>query len=64
MLQGVRACSASRSPVVHSNASYRASEETAVTTPAKSVPATETATTRSDEVIAKHKQFLWPSVTN
>ena len=30
-----------------------------MTTPAKTVP-----TTRSDEIVAKHKQFLWPSVTN
>jgi 4-aminobutyrate aminotransferase-like enzyme len=30
-----------------------------VTTQAKTV-----STTRSDEIVAKHKQFLWPSVTN
>ncbi len=30
-----------------------------MTTPAKAVP-----TTRSDAIVAKHKQFLWPSVTN
>ena len=30
-----------------------------MTTPAKAV-----STTRSDEIVAKHKQFLWPSVTN
>jgi len=35
-----------------------------VTTPAKSAPAAQTATARSDEIVAKHKQFLWPSVTN
>jgi len=35
-----------------------------VTTPAKSAPAAQSATTRSDEIIAKHKQFLWPSVAN
>src|SRR4029077_6255320 len=34
-------------------------EDLPVTTPAKTVP-----TTRSDEIVAKHKQFLWPSVTN
>jgi len=31
-----------------------------VTTPAKPMPAT----TRSDEIVAKHKKYLWPSVTN
>ena len=35
-----------------------------MTTPAKSAPAAQSATTRSDEIIAKHKQFLWPSVAN
>src|ERR1043166_8453471 len=34
-------------------------EGQAVTTPAKSIPST-----RSDEVVAKHKKYLWPSVTN
>src|SRR6202051_2062363 len=50
-----------RSRVVHSCTSYRASEDSAVTTPAKTVPAT---TSRSQEVVAKHKKYLWPSVTN
>ncbi len=31
-----------------------------MTTPAKPMPAT----TRSDEIVAKHKKYLWPSVTN
>ena len=31
-----------------------------MTTPAKPMPAA----TRSDEVVAKHKKYLWPSVTN
>ncbi len=31
-----------------------------MTTPVKPLPAT----TRSDEVVAKHKKYLWPSVTN
>src|SRR6202051_3969593 len=50
-----------RSRVVHSCTFYRASEDSAVTTPAKPVPAT---TSRSEEVVAKHKKYLWPSVTN
>jgi 4-aminobutyrate aminotransferase-like enzyme len=36
-----------------------------VTTPATSAPATAGATkSRSQEIAAKHKKFLWPSVTN
>src|SRR6267142_1700790 len=42
------------------DAFYRASEDQDVTTPAKPMPAT----TRSDEIVAKHKKYLWPSVTN
>src|SRR4029077_16902016 len=42
------------------DAFYRASEDQNVTTPAKPMPAT----TRSDEVVAKHKKYIWPSVTN
>src|SRR5690242_18111840 len=34
---------------------------TLVTTPAKSMPATPKS---SDEIVAKHKKYLWPSVTN
>ena len=40
--------------------STESSEGQTVTTPAKPMPAT----TRSDEIVAKHKKFLWPSVTN
>jgi 4-aminobutyrate aminotransferase-like enzyme len=42
-------------------ASYRASEDSAVTTPAKPVTTTPT---RSEEVVQKHKKYIWPSVTN
>src|SRR4029077_6505720 len=42
------------------DAFYRASEDQTVTTPAKPMPSV----TRSDEVVAKHKKYLWPSVTN
>jgi 4-aminobutyrate aminotransferase len=36
-----------------------------MTTPAPFVPAGQRArSTRSDEVVAKHKKYLWPSVTN
>src|SRR6266404_9643727 len=42
------------------SAFYRASEDQTVTTPATPMPTT----TRSDEVVAKHKKYLWPSVTN
>src|SRR4029077_12611183 len=45
--------------IVHSNSACQDSEGLPVTTPAKAAP-----TTRSDEIVAKHKQFLWPSVTN
>src|SRR6266404_4789991 len=42
------------------SAFYRASEDQTVTTPATPMPAK----THSDEVVAKHKKYLWPSVTN
>jgi 4-aminobutyrate aminotransferase len=42
---------------MHSN---EPSEGQTVTTPAKPMPAT----TRSDDIVARHKKFLWPSVTN
>jgi len=36
-----------------------------MTTPAQFVPASRLArSARSDEIVAKHKQYLWPSVTN
>jgi 4-aminobutyrate aminotransferase len=36
-----------------------------VTTPASFIPASQLArSARSDEVVAKHKKYLWPSVTN
>ena len=36
-----------------------------MTTPAQFVPASQLArSARSDEVVAKHKKYLWPSVTN
>src|SRR6202045_4347395 len=40
---------------------YRAARIANVTTPAKPMPTT---VTRSEEVISKHKKYLWPSVTN
>src|SRR5579872_5506026 len=36
-------------------------EEVPMTTPAKPVPSTMS---RSEEVVAKHKKYIWPSVTN
>src|SRR5712664_4483855 len=42
------------------SAFYRASEDQTVTSPATPM----TTATRSDEVVAKHKKYLWPSVTN
>ena len=36
-----------------------------MTTPAHSVPAGQLArSARSDEIVGKHKKYLWPSVTN
>ncbi len=36
-----------------------------MTTPAHFVPASPLARTgRSEEIVAKHKKYLWPSVTN
>jgi hypothetical protein len=36
-----------------------------MTTPAQFVPASQLArSARSNEVVAKHKKYLWPSVTN
>jgi hypothetical protein len=36
-----------------------------MTTPAQFVPPSQLArSARSDEVVAKHKKYLWPSVTN
>src|SRR5467141_4635723 len=46
-------------------ASCRSHEDSSVTTPAHFVPASQLARSgRSDEVVAKHKKYLWPSVTN
>src|SRR6184192_3213585 len=40
-------------------------KDSSMTTPAHSVPASKLArSARSDEVVAKHKKYLWPSVTN
>ena len=36
-------------------------EEAPMTTPAKPVPSTMS---RSEEAVAKHKKYIWPSVTN
>src|SRR5271155_1808164 len=36
-------------------------EDASMTTPAKPVPST---ISRSEEVVAKHKKYIWPSVTN
>src|SRR5713226_1466561 len=47
------------------SASYRPQEDSFVTTPAHFVPASQLArSARSEEVVAKHKKYLWPSVTN
>ena len=36
-----------------------------MTTPASFVPASQlTRSARSDEIVARHKKYLWPSVTN
>ena len=36
-----------------------------MTTPAQSVPAGSlNRSARSDEIVAKHKKYLWPSLTN
>src|SRR5260370_2443225 len=46
-------------------ASYRSREDSSMTTPAHLVPASQLARSgRSEEVVAKHKKYLWPSVTN
>src|SRR6184192_986031 len=40
-------------------------KDSSMTTPAHSVPASKLArSARSDEIVAKHKKYLWPSVTN
>src|SRR5260370_941950 len=59
-------CAATREALalLHSMAFYRACEDCAVTTPAKPMPATNPAQGRSDDVVARHKKYLWPSVTN
>src|SRR5206468_8075143 len=56
---------------VHSNSDGRISsrhletEDSSVTTPAHFVPASPLSrSTRSEEAVAKHKKYLWPSVTN
>src|SRR6266851_2616217 len=51
--------------IVHFEGSYRWHEDSSVTTPAHFVPASQLARgARSEEVVAKHKKYLWPSVTN
>src|SRR5260370_10325241 len=46
-------------------ASYRSREDSSMTTPAHLVPASQLArSARSEEIVAKHKKYLWPSVTN
>src|SRR5207253_972644 len=45
--------------------SYGSPGDSSVTTPAQFVPASQFArSARSEEVVAKHKKYLWPSVTN
>jgi 4-aminobutyrate aminotransferase-like enzyme len=40
-------------------------EESTVTTPAQFIPVSQLArSARSEDVVAKHKKYLWPSVTN
>src|SRR5207249_2834243 len=40
-------------------------KDSSMTTPAHSVPASKLArSARSDEIVARHKKYLWPSVTN
>src|SRR5260370_38607139 len=51
-----------RRTLITSNRSY---EDSSVTTPAQFVPASQVArSARSEEIVAKHKKYLWPSVTN
>src|SRR5467141_3292668 len=50
---------------VHFFRSNPVDEDSFMTTPAHSVPASQLARgARSEEVVAKHKKYLWPSVTN
>src|SRR6266478_6304674 len=50
---------------VHFFRSNSVDEDSFMTTPAHFVPASQLArSARSEEVLAKHKKYLWPSVTN
>src|ERR1700682_5628354 len=50
---------------VHFFRSNPVDEDSFMTTPAHFVPASQLARSgRSEEVVAKHKKYLWPSVTN
>src|SRR5258708_21158003 len=50
---------------VHFFRSNPVDEDSFMTTPAHFVPASPLARTgRSEEIVAKHKKYLWPSVTN
>src|SRR5260370_16164999 len=52
-------------PFVHSTYPSVSYEDSPMTTPASSVPASQLArSARSEDVVAKHKKYLWPSVTN
>ncbi len=47
--------------IVHSNGTQPKTKEASMTTPAKPVPS---AMSRSEAAVAKHKKYIWPSVTN
>src|SRR5258708_5176495 len=50
---------------VHFFRSNSVDEDSFMTTPAHFVPASQLArSARSEEIVAKHKKYLWPSVTN
>src|SRR5713101_4829505 len=58
-------CLAAFNTTSYTGTSYRLFEDSSVTTPAQFVPASHLArSARSEEVVAKHKKYLWPSVTN
>src|SRR5260370_14419510 len=49
--------------MLHSMRIYRACEDFYVTTPPEPMAATNPAQSRSDEGVARHQKYLWPSVT-
>src|SRR5260370_6844783 len=59
-------CAAAREALalLHSMPFYRACEDCAVTTPAKPMPASTAAISPGDDVVARHKKYLRPIVTN